>query len=107
MLPSGRSSAIDAARSQSTRIQDADLRNQNQPNNNQKPNVNPTTPNSTNEIDEDNDNSILELFDEKPKPTTTPNNIMPTTPRDPTKRQLLDAPKSNPTNIVPRTGVVN
>jgi hypothetical protein len=109
MIPSGRSSAIDAARSQSTRIQDAEFRNQND---NNRPNTSSdqTSPGSSNDVESDSD--LLELFGEKPKTSTTPYAYPPVpppppTPRDPSKRQLLDAPKTQPTNIIPKNSIIN
>ncbi|MDR2641738.1 MAG: hypothetical protein LBC74_02970 [Planctomycetaceae bacterium] len=106
MQPSRRQVAIDAARAKSTRIQDADARSKSKVDNTQDTNNdtnNQTIPNSINESDDE--KSLLELF--KEKPTTTPENNPTTSPRNSGKRQTLDAPKTQPTNIIPRTGVVN
>lgn len=106
MQPSGRSNALGIARSKSTRIQDADLRNRandylTSPDSttDQNPNQSPQEPKEEN----DNDRNVLDLFNERT--TTNPQNN--TTPQTPNKRQTLDAPKSQTPSVIPNTGVVN
>ncbi|MDR1485303.1 MAG: hypothetical protein LBT09_10825 [Planctomycetaceae bacterium] len=108
MQPSGRSIALDAARAKSTRIQDADIRSQNEannPNTNTDKNNNQPTPDDKNEIDDE--KSLLELFNEQPAPKPTQDTTTPTNPQNTGKRQSLDAPKTKSPNVIPRTGVIN
>ncbi|MDR2761585.1 MAG: hypothetical protein LBB88_03180 [Planctomycetaceae bacterium] len=122
MNPSGRKTSIESSRSESTRIQDAELRNQNEndsqdtktnPNSNSTNNANTTTtpnPNGDSNSNQASPNpndkqSLSDLLDETP---TTPNRTTPTTPLPPAgKRPLLDVPKTQTPNVSPRSKVIN
>jgi hypothetical protein len=109
MQPSGRSNALENARSKSTRIQDAELRNQkndyiNSPDSTTNPDTNANTiPQEPTEENNNNDRNVLDLFNER----TQTNSPDKTTPKTPNKRQTLDAPKSQTPGVIPNTGVVN
>jgi hypothetical protein len=106
MQPSGRSNALGIARSKSTRIQDAELRNQqNDYITSPDSTTNPDTNTIPQELAEENNNdrNILDLFNERTQ-TNTPNE---STPKTPNKRQTLDAPKSQTPGVIPNTGIVN
>jgi hypothetical protein len=109
MKPSGRNKAVESARSESTRIQDADARKTNETKNNSQDentdsNSTTTIPNQTNK--QDNENTLDDLLNEKP--STPTRETTPPTPHNPDgKRPSLDGPKTQTPSVVPRTSVIN